>query len=223
MGGAFAQLQGSNTPSGQCARLDRKSHDAPAGSAADARNSRCGAGIATPTPGPSGPLLGCHGRCTWPDAGNRGPSFARPRDHSHPGKPLIVSPTKLFTVASRKANVKLVILRGIKWSGIDDLFEIAGEVSVERHSRAVCFGQRDRFREQPAWMRLRRPQHRQGPRVVFDDLFRPRSLRIRSTLGKLPIKSSGVCVLGCCALRGSDHFTSTVSIRQRLEACPRTH
>ena len=29
------------------------------------------------------------------------------------------------------------------------------------------------------------------------------------------IKSSGACVLGCCALRGSDRFTPTVSIRQR--------
>jgi hypothetical protein len=33
--------------------------------------------------------------------------------------------------------------------------------------------------------------------------------------GELPIKSSGVCVLGCCALRGSDPFTPTVSIRHR--------
>src|SRR5215472_3087798 len=39
---------------------------------------------------------------------------------------------------------------------------------------------------------------------------------IRSTLGRLPSKSSsGACVLGCCALRGSDRFTPTVSIRQR--------
>src|SRR5215469_16536546 len=38
---------------------------------------------------------------------------------------------------------------------------------------------------------------------------------IRSTLGRLPIQSSGACVLGCCALRGSDRFTPTVSIRQR--------
>src|SRR6266513_6364995 len=37
---------------------------------------------------------------------------------------------------------------------------------------------------------------------------------IRSTLGKLPTKPSGVCVLGRCALRGSDRFSSTVSIRQ---------
>jgi len=37
---------------------------------------------------------------------------------------------------------------------------------------------------------------------------------IWSTLGRLPIKSSGACVLGCCALRGSDRFTPTVSIRQ---------
>ena len=28
------------------------------------------------------------------------------------------------------------------------------------------------------------------------------------------MKSYGVCVLGCCTLRGFDHFTSTVSIRQ---------
>src|SRR6516162_1239602 len=38
---------------------------------------------------------------------------------------------------------------------------------------------------------------------------------IRSTLGGLPIKSSDLFVLGCCALRGSDRFTPTVSIRQR--------
>src|SRR6516162_847499 len=31
---------------------------------------------------------------------------------------------------------------------------------------------------------------------------------IRSTLGRLPIKSSSACVLGCCALRGSDSFHS---------------
>ena len=31
---------------------------------------------------------------------------------------------------------------------------------------------------------------------------------IRSTLGRFPIKSSGACVLGCCALRGSDSFHS---------------
>ena len=31
---------------------------------------------------------------------------------------------------------------------------------------------------------------------------------IRSTLGRLPIKSSGACALGCCALRGSDSFHS---------------
>jgi hypothetical protein len=33
-------------------------------------------------------------------------------------------------------------------------------------------------------------------------------------LGKLPIKSSDVCVLDCCALRGSDGFTAAISIRQ---------
>jgi len=38
---------------------------------------------------------------------------------------------------------------------------------------------------------------------------------IRSHLSRLPIKSAGACVLGCCALRGSDRFTPTVSIRQR--------
>jgi hypothetical protein len=32
---------------------------------------------------------------------------------------------------------------------------------------------------------------------------------------KAGIKSSGVCVLGCSAFRGSDRFTATVSIRQR--------
>ena len=31
---------------------------------------------------------------------------------------------------------------------------------------------------------------------------------IRSALGRLPIKSSGACVLGCCALRESDRFHS---------------
>jgi hypothetical protein len=39
--------------------------------------------------------------------------------------------------------------------------------------------------------------------------------RIQSTLARLPMKSSGVYVLGCCAFRRSDRFTSTVSIRQR--------
>jgi hypothetical protein len=33
--------------------------------------------------------------------------------------------------------------------------------------------------------------------------------------GELPIKSSGVCVLGCCALRGPDPLTPTVSIRHK--------
>ena len=36
---------------------------------------------------------------------------------------------------------------------------------------------------------------------------------VSSTLGRLPIQSSGAGVLGCCALRGSDRFTPTVSIR----------
>jgi hypothetical protein len=45
---------------------------------------------------------------------------------------------------------------------------------------------------------------------------------IRSTLGRLPIKSSGACALGCCALRGSDRFTPTVSIRQRQDELNRT-
>jgi len=40
-------------------------------------------------------------------------------------------------------------------------------------------------------------------------------LRYPVNLGKTPIKSSYACVLGCCALRGSDRFTPTVSIRQR--------
>src|SRR5215831_12272297 len=48
--------------------------------------------------------------------------------------------------------------------------------------------------------------------VIFED---SRSLRYPPTLGRLPIKSSGACVLGCCALLGSDRFTPTVSIRQR--------
>jgi len=34
-------------------------------------------------------------------------------------------------------------------------------------------------------------------------------------LGKLPTKPSAVCILGRRALRGSDRFSSTVSIRQR--------
>ena len=55
---------------------------------------------------------------------------------------------------------------------VDDLFEVAGEVSVKRYGRAVRFGQRDRFREQTARMLLRRPQHRHRPRVIFDDYFR---------------------------------------------------
>src|SRR6516165_10405901 len=38
---------------------------------------------------------------------------------------------------------------------------------------------------------------------------------VSSTLGRLPIQSSGAGVLGCCALRGSDRFTPTVSIRHR--------
>jgi len=37
---------------------------------------------------------------------------------------------------------------------VDDLFEIAREVPVERHGRPVGFRQRDRFREQTAWMWL---------------------------------------------------------------------
>jgi hypothetical protein len=36
-------------------------------------------------------------------------------------------------------------------------------------------------------------------------------------LGKLPTKPSAVCVLGRRALRGSDRFSSTVSIRQRQD------
>ena len=36
---------------------------------------------------------------------------------------------------------------------VDDLFEIAAEVSVERHGRAMGFRQRDRFGEQTARMR----------------------------------------------------------------------
>src|SRR6266550_2539517 len=55
---------------------------------------------------------------------------------------------------------------------IDDLFQVAPEVSVERHGRTVGFGQRDGFREQTARMRLRRAQHGHGPRVIFDDDFR---------------------------------------------------
>ena len=47
-------------------------------------------------------------------------------------------------------------------------------------------------------------------------IFRRLSIApVSSTLGRLPIKSSGAGVLGCCALRGSDRFTPTVSIRQR--------
>jgi len=51
---------------------------------------------------------------------------------------------------------------------IDDLFEIAPEVSVERHCGTVGFRQRDRFREQTAGMRLGGAQHGHGPRVIFD-------------------------------------------------------
>jgi len=58
---------------------------------------------------------------------------------------------------------------------IDDFFEIAPEASIERHGRAVGFGQRDGFREQTARMRFRRAQHRHGPRIVFDDDFRTRA------------------------------------------------
>src|SRR6516225_3274682 len=47
-------------------------------------------------------------------------------------------------------------------------------------------------------------------------IFRRLSIApVSSTLGRLPIQSSGAGVLGCCALRGSDRFTPTVSIRQR--------
>src|SRR5215472_767496 len=42
-----------------------------------------------------------------------------------------------------------------------------------------------------------------------------RSLQYPVNHGKTSIKSSGVCVLGCCAPRESDRFTPTVSIRQR--------
>jgi hypothetical protein len=39
---------------------------------------------------------------------------------------------------------------------VDDLFEIAAEVSIKCYGRALRFGQRDRFREQTARMLLRR-------------------------------------------------------------------
>ena len=55
---------------------------------------------------------------------------------------------------------------------INDLFEIAPEVSVERHGRAVGFRQRDRFRQQTAGMWLRSAQYCHGPHVVLDDNFR---------------------------------------------------
>lgn len=53
---------------------------------------------------------------------------------------------------------------------IDDLLQIAPEVSVERHGRAVGFRQRDGFREQTAWMRLRRAQHRHRARVIEESV-----------------------------------------------------
>ena len=60
-----------------------------------------------------------------------------------------------------------------------------------------------------------------GPTYIRHQWLRdfPKALDgIRSTWGRLPIKPSGTCVLGCCALRESDRFTPTVSIRQRQES-----
>ena len=51
---------------------------------------------------------------------------------------------------------------------IDDLFQVAPEVSVERHGRAVGFRQRDGFREQMAritiWMTCLYPPTRRRRR-----------------------------------------------------------
>jgi hypothetical protein len=55
---------------------------------------------------------------------------------------------------------------------VDDLFEIAPEVSIECHGGTVGFRQRDRFREQAARLRLRRTEHCHRSRAVFDDDFR---------------------------------------------------
>ena len=50
---------------------------------------------------------------------------------------------------------------------VDELFEIAPEVSIKRHSRAMLKCETKRFREQPH-MRLGRTKNRYGPRVVLD-------------------------------------------------------
>src|SRR6516225_4714475 len=60
-----------------------------------------------------------------------------------------------------------------------------------------------------------------SPSILISDtsgcvIFRRLSIApVSSTLGRLPIQSSGAGVLGCCAPRGSDRFTPTVSIRHR--------
>jgi len=50
---------------------------------------------------------------------------------------------------------------------IDDLFEIAPEVCIKRHSRAMLTCETKGFRKQP-YMRLGRTKNRYWPRVVLD-------------------------------------------------------
>lgn len=54
---------------------------------------------------------------------------------------------------------------------IDDVFEVAREIFVERRGRPMRFGQSDGFREQAARMRLRGAQYSDGPLAIFDDDF----------------------------------------------------
>ena len=57
---------------------------------------------------------------------------------------------------------------------IDDLFEIASEISIKSDGRAMCFCQRDGLREKTATRRLHGVYHRYRPGIMFDYDFRPR-------------------------------------------------
>lgn len=92
---------------------------------------------------------------------------------------------------------------------IDDRFQVAPEVSVERHGRAVGFRQRDGFREQTARMRLRRPQHGHGPRVIFDDDFRARA---NVSQQRRNVGCGGFC------FRDVDHIFSHLAIIHRTSS-----
>src|SRR5580692_10169012 len=93
---------------------------------------------------------------------------------------------------------------------IDDLFEVASEVSIERHGRAVGFRQRDGFREQTARMRLRRAQDGHRSRVIFDDDF-----RASAHMGQ-PRRNVG---RGGFCFRDVDHYLSHKLIIHRYSSC----